>query len=148
MTPVDGDDLVSLNNVNMDFKGELQRVTPGSEILLHLQVESHFPKALPLKTICASLLFSEPSYANQACESLETKKSRSISNSVQNRNRSTGGGRIPLKRYFEGRFIYKLLKSKLCVSLYDVDKRLSFYRAAAALVQKRRSLKVHQERHI
>jgi hypothetical protein len=46
MTTVDADNLVTIKHVSMtsNVTIELDKITPGSEILLHLQVESHFPQ--------------------------------------------------------------------------------------------------------
>ena len=46
MTTVDADNLVTIKHVSMtsNVTVELDKITPGSEILLHLQVESHFPQ--------------------------------------------------------------------------------------------------------
>ena len=46
MTTVDADNLVTIKHVSMtsNVTSELDKITPGSEILLHLQVESHFPQ--------------------------------------------------------------------------------------------------------
>ena len=62
MTTVDADDLLSVKQASIACKvtTELDKITPGSEILLHLQVESHFPQVLQLDAVCTSLTFSEP----------------------------------------------------------------------------------------
>ena len=46
MTTVDADNLVTIKHVSMksNVTIELDKITPGSEISLHLQVESHFPQ--------------------------------------------------------------------------------------------------------
>ena len=46
MTTVDADNLVTIKHVSMtsNVTVELDKITPGSEISLHLQVESHFPQ--------------------------------------------------------------------------------------------------------
>ena len=46
MTTIDADDLVTVKEISMSSKvtSELDKITPGSEILLYLQVESHFPQ--------------------------------------------------------------------------------------------------------
>ena len=53
MTTIDADDLVTVKEISMSSKvtSELDKITPGSEILLYLQVESHFPQG-KLKFVC------------------------------------------------------------------------------------------------
>ena len=62
MTTVDADDLLSVKQASITCKvtTELDKITPGSEIFLHLQVESHFPQVLELDAVCTSLTFVEP----------------------------------------------------------------------------------------
>ena len=45
MTTVDADDLLTVKQLSMSSKvtSELDKITPGSEIELYLQIESHFP---------------------------------------------------------------------------------------------------------
>ena len=46
MTTIDADDLVTVKEISMSSKvtSEMDKITPGSEILLYLQIESHFPQ--------------------------------------------------------------------------------------------------------
>jgi len=62
MTTVDADNLVTIKHVSMtsNVTIELDKITPGSEISLHLQVESHFPQVILVDSVSTSLTFSEP----------------------------------------------------------------------------------------
>ena len=57
---MDGEDLVTIKSVKMLGPGELDKVTPGSEIILHLDLESHFPQVFSVDSILISLTYSDP----------------------------------------------------------------------------------------
>ena len=77
---MDAEDLLTVKNVKMSTQGELDKVTPGSEIQLHLEIESHFPGVLNLDSIAASLNFSEPPSQIQVPQE-DNKRKRKPANS-------------------------------------------------------------------
>ena len=62
MARINGEDLFEVTNINLSKSNgdeNLDKVTPGSDLSLDLEIFSYFPMNLQLKQIQASLIFHE-----------------------------------------------------------------------------------------
>ena len=74
---VDAEELVTVKSAKICAQ-EVEKVTPGSDIFLRLEVESHFPLDLDLDNVLISLSFSDPvSYPIAAAEDVGVGEKRS-----------------------------------------------------------------------
>ena len=73
---VDAEELVTVKSAKICAE-EVDKVTPGSEIFLRLEVESHFPLDLDLDNVLISLSFSDPVSYPIAAEEVGVGEKRS-----------------------------------------------------------------------